>query len=188
MESGVITPDTKPTPTSNYGKSKLEAEKMCLESGISARIARCFAFTGPHLALDIHFAIGNFIRNGLEQQDIIIKGDGTPLRSYLYADDLVKWLFSICDHPENNAVFNVGSPEGISIAELARRVAACFAPGPQIRILTPPVPGTPPAVYVPDTDKIRKTLGVTIENDLDTSIRKTIRFHQRSLFRQATLP
>ena len=71
-------------PVTEYGIAKKEAENMCLDSGISTRIARCFAFVGPRLALDIHFAIGNFIRNGLNKEKIIINGDGTPYRSYLY--------------------------------------------------------------------------------------------------------
>ena len=168
------------TPVTEYGIAKLEAEKMCLESGISARIARCFAFTGPRLALDIHFAIGNFIRNGLEKQDIIIKGDGTPFRSYLYADDLVRWLFAIYDCDIENAIFNVGSPEGISIADLARQISAHFTPSPQVKVLGTPVPGAPPSVYVPDASLIKRELGVKMQNNLDQSIAKSIAFHQKN--------
>ena len=165
-------------PVTEYGIAKLEAEKMCLDSGISARIARCFAFTGPRLALDIHFAIGNFIRNGLNKEKIVIKGDGTPWRSYLYADDLVRWLFAVYDCRRDGAVFNVGSPEGLSIADLARRVAAHFTPSPQVEVMGKALPGVPPSVYVPDVSLIRKELGVEVENDLDQSIAKTIAFHQ----------
>jgi dTDP-glucose 4,6-dehydratase len=162
-------------PVTEYGIAKLEAEKMCLDSGISTRIARCFAFTGPRLALDIHFAIGNFIRNGLNREPIIIKGDGTPYRSYLYADDLIRWLFAVLDCPRENAIFNIGSPEGLSIAALARRTALHFDPPPPVKILGTPVPGIPPSVYVPDVSLIRRELKVVMENDLDQSIEKTIR-------------
>ena len=172
-----VSEDFPCNPVTEYGIAKLEAEKMCLSSGISCRIARCFAFTGPRLNLDIHFAVGNFIRNGLDHEDITIKGDGTPFRSYLYADDLVRWLFAIYDCDIENAIFNVGSPEGISIADLARQVAACFAPPPQVKVLGTPVPGEPPQVYVPDVSKIQKTLGVVMENNLRQSIEKTIFYH-----------
>ena len=172
-----VSEDFSCNPVTEYGIAKLEAEKMCLSSGISTRIARCFAFTGPRLNLDIHFAIGNFIRNGLDHKDIIIKGDGTPFRSYLYADDLVRWLFAIYDCDIENAVFNVGSPEGISIADLARKISAHFTPSPQVKVLGTPVPGAPPQIYVPDVEKIQKTLGVVMENNLHQSIEKTILSH-----------
>jgi dTDP-glucose 4,6-dehydratase len=173
-----VSEDFPCAPVTEYGIAKLEAEKMCLSSGISSRIARCFAFAGPRLALDIHFAIGNFIRNGLNKEDIIVRGDGTPCRSYLYADDLVRWLFAVLDCDIENAVFNVGSPEGVSIAELARRVAGHFSPPPQVRILGTSVSGMPPQIYVPDVSRIQKTLGVIMENDLFRSIEKTIAAHR----------
>ena len=168
-------------PVTEYGIAKKEAENMCLDSGISTRIARCFAFVGPRLALDIHFAIGNFIRNGLNKEKIIINGDGTPYRSYLYADDLVRWLFAVYACEEEGAVFNVGSPHGISIAGLARKVAAHFDTPPEIEIRSRAIPGTPPQVYVPDVSKICREPGVVMENDLDESIEKTIAFHQNHI-------
>ena len=165
-------------PATEYGIAKLEAEQMCLSSGISTGIARCFAFVGPRLNLDIHFAIGNFIRNGLDGKEIIIQGDGTPLRSYLYADDLIEWLFAIYDCPKDGAIFNVGSPEGLSISELAHLVAAHFVPPPQVQILKTPVPGKLPVPYVPDVSRIRTELGVYMKNDLNSSIARTIAFHR----------
>ena len=168
-------------PVTEYGIAKLEAEKMCLNSGISTRIARCFAFLGPRLALDIHFAIGNFIRNGLNRENIIINGDGTPYRSYLYADDLVRWLFAVYGCGHEGAVFNVGSPHGLSIADLARKVAEHFDTALSVEVRGKAVPGTPPQVYVPDVSSICRELGVSMENDLDRSIEKTIAFHRNRI-------
>ena len=163
-------------PVTEYGIAKLEAEKMCIASGIPTLIARCFAFAGPRLNKDIHFAIGNFIRDGELGRDIIIRGDGTPYRSYLYADDLVEWLFTILEHGVPSRPYNVGSPEGLSIADLAGVVASCFANPPQIKILTPPVPGALPARYVPDTSRAEKELGLKVKTPLPEAVKKMINF------------
>ena len=147
-------------PVTAYGKGKLEAERLCAESSLDAKIVRCFAFVGPYLNRDIHYAIGNFIRDCLAGEEIIIKGDGTPLRSYLYADDLVEWLFAILDHGASKRPYNVGSSEGFSIRDLAERVRTALDAKNDIRVLGVPVPGMPPSVYVPDVSRVMQELGL----------------------------
>ena len=56
-------------------------------------LARCFAFVGPDLPLDVHSAIGNFISDALTAA--AISGDGNPLRTYPDQSDLVHWLFTL---------------------------------------------------------------------------------------------
>jgi nucleoside-diphosphate-sugar epimerase len=84
---------------SAYGEGKRAAEVLAAvesECGeLSVRVARCFAFVGPHLPLDIHFAIGNFVRDAMGRGPIRIQGDGTAVRSYLYMADLAVWLWTL---------------------------------------------------------------------------------------------
>ena len=164
-------------PVTEYGIAKLEAEKMCAESGIYTLLPRCFAFCGPYLALDIHFAIGNFIRNGLRNEPIAIQGDGRPYRSYMAADDLVHWLFTILAKGEHARPYNVGSPEGLSIAELARFVAAQFTPAPEVTIALPPGDGPAPR-YVPNVSRAQQELGLDLQISLTECIRQVIAFHR----------
>lgn len=48
----------------------------------------------------------------MENRDIIIKGDGRPLRSYLYTADLVIWLLTMLLKSENKSIYNVGGGGG----------------------------------------------------------------------------
>ena len=165
--------DAPCNPVTAYGKGKLAAERMCAASGLDAKIVRCFAFVGPYLNRDIHYAIGNFIRDCLAGEPIVIKGDGTPQRSYLYADDLVEWLFAVLDRGVSGRPYNVGSPEGLSIRDLADRVRAALSTKNDIRVLGVPVPGTSPSVYVPDVSRAIRELGLRVTVDLAAAVRRS---------------
>ena len=165
--------DAPCNPMTAYGKGKLEAERMCVASGLDAKIVRCFAFVGPYLNRDIHYAIGNFIRDCLTGESIVIKGDGTPQRSYLYADDLVEWLFAVLDRGVSGRPYNVGSPDGLSIRDLAERVRAALGTGNDIRVLGVPILGVAPSVYVPDVSRAVRELGLRVTVDLAAAVRRS---------------
>jgi dTDP-glucose 4,6-dehydratase len=173
-----------PDPTdgrSVYAESKRLAEWLCSVSsqahGIACPIARCFAFVGPHLPLDTHFAIGNFIGDCLNARPIEIRGDGTPYRSYLYTADLAIWLWTILVRGASGRAYNVGSERGLSIADLARAVTTELAPSTVIRVMGVPRPGVAPERYVPDVGRARVELGLQEWIPLEDAIRRTAEWH-----------
>jgi len=161
-------------PVTEYGIAKLEAEKMCLASGIPTLIPRCFSFVGPYLDREIHYAAGNFLRDAQKGGPVTVLGDGTPVRSYLYADDLVEWLFGILERGRAGIPYNVGSSEAVSIAELARLVASCFHPAPEVRILGGRTEGSGTDRYVPDVSRAEAELGLKCRCTLHEAILRTI--------------
>lgn len=161
-------------PITAYGKGKLAAEKMLVDSGLNVKIARCFAFVGPHLNRNIHYAIGNFIQNCIDGKPIVINGDGTPLRSYLYADDLIEWLFAILERGESGRPYNVGSDRAVSIRELAETVRGVLGSKSEIVVKGSPVPGAKPAAYLPNIDRAKRELGLEVKVALEDAIRLSV--------------
>lgn len=163
-------------PVNVYGRSKYKAEHLCREAGIPFSIARCFAFVGEYLPLSAHFAVGNFIGDCLAERPILIKGDGSPVRTYLYSGDLAHWLWTILLNGGNRRAYNVGSDRTISIAKLAATTRKVAGTHNDIRILTPPGTG-PPHCYAPDISRARRELGLEVETPLETAIRLTLEYH-----------
>jgi len=161
---------------SGYGQAKRVSEFLCTlhgqQYGFEPLIARLFAFAGPHLPLDLNFAIGNFVRDAVKGQSIRIAGDGTPRRSYLYAADLAIWLWTILLRGQPARPYNVGSDTEVSIAGLADLVVRNGAPGTRIEIAQSPRPGAPAARYVPCVDRAREELGLRANVPLDEAIRR----------------
>jgi nucleoside-diphosphate-sugar epimerase len=166
---------------SAYGEGKRAAEVLAAveaeEWGLSVRVARCFAFVGPHLPLDIHFAIGNFIRDAMKGGPIRIRGDGTAVRSYLYMADLAIWLWTLVLHPSAAGAYNVGSEEPLSILQTARAVAGVCAPNAPIEVQTKPDAGAVPHRYVPGTARARAELGLVQRVEVRDAIERTYRWH-----------
>ncbi|WP_336486656.1 NAD-dependent epimerase/dehydratase family protein [Methylobacterium nigriterrae] len=163
-------------PRAAYGNAKRLAEHMCaiasIGPGPSCVVARCFAFVGPGMPLDGHFAIGNFIGDALAGRRIVVSGDGTPLRSYLYAGDLAAWLIALLVRGNAGEAYNVGSDQPVSIGELARRVGSLIPGAGAVLVKGEPAPGTPRNRYVPSIEKAR-ALGLEVWTPLDAAILRT---------------
>lgn len=169
-----------------YGEGKRAAESLCAiyarQHGLHACVARCFAFVGPYLPLDKHFAIGNFIKAAMAGTPIQIKGDGTPLRTYLYAADLSVWLWTLLLRGRAGVAYNVGGGEAVSIAELASRTAALLSPGLPVHVAQQASAGQPPERYVPDISLACEELGLQALIPLDEAILRTADWHRSAVY------
>ena len=160
-------------PTMPYGHAKLAAEKLCADSGLDFVTARGFAFLGPYLPLDVHFAAGNFLRDARRGGPIEVRGDGTALRSYLYPTDLVVWILAMLVRGGRSRAYNLGSDETVSTAELARRIAAACSPAPAVAIQSRQSHGVQ-NIYLPDITRARAELRLDVRVKLGDAIRRTL--------------
>jgi dTDP-glucose 4,6-dehydratase len=177
-----------------YGEAKRMAELLGVVAarhhGAQVKVARCFAFVGPHLPVDQHFAAGNFIRNVLDGESIELSGDGTTVRSYLYAADLATWLWTILFRGDVARPYNVGSERAVSIWELAQAAAALTLPRvTAVRRTREPIEGRPPARYVPSVERARTELALEERIGLSEGLRRMLHWHEeRRRGRRPPLP
>ena len=167
------------SPGSTYGEGKRIAEHLFAlyaeRHGLDAVVARCFAFVGPHLPLDGHFAAGNFIADALAGRPIQVRGDGRPFRSYMYPTDLVNWLVTMLLHGASGRAYNVGSDQGLPLGDLARMVGSLS--GSPVQILDAPEVCPAPR-YVPSTERARIELGLLLKVGLEEALVRTLKWHK----------
>lgn len=168
--------------TSVYGQAKRIAEQLCTvyrkEHGLETIIARCFSLVGEHVPLSGPYAIGNFIRDALNRQPLRLTGDGSAIRSYLYAHDAAHWLVTLLLRGLPGEAYNVGSDKAISIRELAELTAARLYPGLQVLAGPEMAADNTRSRYVPNISKA-VALGLTVSTPLPQAIELSARLIER---------
>ncbi len=177
-EDCMLSPDPL-SPRSSYGIGKRVSEHLCmlhsLDTGCQISLARCFAFIGPHLPLDQGYAIGNFLRDGLNGEPIRFTGTGQSVRSYLHAADLMIWLWTLLFKAEGCRAYNVGSPTALTIAQAAEMVAANFSLPTQSQIAGNVASST--SVYLPDVSRAALEHNLEEKILLPEAIRRTSQWY-----------
>jgi len=142
-------------PSNVYTKTKLEIDDIfnCAskEDLINYKSPRLYAFAGPHLPLEEHYAIGNFVSSAFLGEPINIHGNSNTTRSYLYPTDLVHCLLQM-SVIESDVIVNIGSDVPISMLSLAEKVSAIVGNVPIIQSGEDKQPNN----YVPSITNLRK--------------------------------
>jgi GDP-L-fucose synthase len=102
--------------------------------------------------------------------EVTLWGTGTPLREFLFVDDLADAVIFLLQHYDDPATINIGSGQELSIRELAEKIAAVVGFGGEIvHDLTKP-DGTPRKLL--DTSRL-DDLGWSAPTSLDEGLRRT---------------
>ncbi len=163
-----------------YAQTKKVTEQLAKDfserENIPCAITRCFAFAGAYLPLE-SFAFGEFIKNAILGEDIIIKSDGQATRSYLYATDLVVCLLTILLQNKAFNLYNIGSDKGISLKELAKAIGDKYTL--QVKVLGKEDKGNAPKAYVPNIEKFQSDYTLNAPHDLEYCIEKMYAWNKR---------
>jgi UDP-glucose 4-epimerase len=86
-------------------------------------VVRLFNAVGPRQTGAYGMVLPRFVRQALEGEPLTVYGDGTQTRCFTHVEDVVEAILSLFDTDAAvGLTFNIGSPNEISIGELARRV------------------------------------------------------------------
>jgi len=164
-------------PSSALGEGKRVAEFLVAyyaeKAGYQFSIARCFSFFGQYLPLDIHYALGNFVRDALINPEITVNGSGQEMRSYLYIADAWVWMLKMLVESDGE-MYNVGSSQAISIHDLAYRIKMNLAPQKIVKLLGlhHNTGNFARNVYVPNNAKIINKFNLSEWTSLDEGVKK----------------
>jgi nucleoside-diphosphate-sugar epimerase len=165
-----------------YPEGKRAAETVVAAHRSASRLntitVRPFAFMGPAQALTAPWAVNNFLRDALHGGPIRILGNAETVRSYLYPTDMAVWLLVALVRGPNGAAYNIGSGTGVTLRELANRIATNAEGRVEVTEGGRGQRHTEPSRFVPDVSAARTDLGVRQTIDLDTAIRRTLTWHQ----------
>jgi len=168
-----------PEPKSPYAVTKLDGEYYLRifagQWGLKAAALRFFNVFGPRQDPGSQYAaaVPIFIRRALRGEDLVIYGDGSQVRDFIYVKDVVAACLLAAEH--GGEVRNVARGEHITILQLARLILELTGSNSKI-VYAEPRPGDVHTSYA-DTARIRE-LGFTPSADLQGNLLATIRFFE----------
>ncbi len=164
-----------------YPESKRMAEIFAhaaiSESKLPIVVARPFSFVGPYLSLQLPWAITDFIRDSFNGGPIRIMGDGSTVRSILYASDFAYSVLAALTIGKPRTTYNIGSPEPVELLKLATLITHFFSPVPEILTRVGQV-GHERNRLVPNVDLATKEIGFQVTVPLLTALQKSIEWHR----------
>ncbi len=167
-----VSEDDELTPESNYAQNKIDGEnKVSKWNGISLRY---FNVYGPGQGKAGVIAI--FIKKALNNEDLIITGNGDQERDFVYVDDVVDANIAAVSYSGSEKVFNIGSGQSIKLRELAELIIKLCESKSEI-ILEKPRYGD--LFYsCANIAKAKNELNWEPKTDLETGLKKTIEFYK----------
>ena len=114
-------------PLSPYGQSKLDMEKITIQSKINYAILRLFNVYGKGQTTGV---IANFGKNISENNPLTIFGDGKAIRDFIHIDNVVDAI--ILSMKSTSGIYNIASGNGTSITDLAKLLIELFGKNSKI--------------------------------------------------------
>lgn len=151
-------------------QAEYEIEKKYEKS--QSVIARCFSFLGPYV--DDHMIAMQMVHKKIKREKIELQ---SPLakRSYMYPTDLVTAMFSLLFLNTQHQVYNLGSPESVTLRELAEIIQVDYLMS-ENQVQKSSLAGK---FYYPAVNRLESEFKDLFTVDLHAAISKTLQFYSK---------
>lgn len=169
-----------------YAESKRAGENACVcyyyQYGVPVKMVRIFHTFGPRVNLNDGRVFSDFCKNILNNENIVLKSDGSAKRSFCYVADAVQAYFLVLLKGEPATAYNVGGDEAheISVCDLSELLVGLY-PEKQLKVvfdidesdLTYTKMRTPQKQILPSLERIN-ALGWNLTTSVADSFKRTI--------------
>lgn len=172
-------------PRNSYAESKKAAENMCLgfneEYGLNTKIVRLGQTFGPGMNINGGMVHTEFLKMLLNNEDIVLKSDGSSIRIYTYISDAVSAMFKIILESEDIVYNAVNNQNEVSIKELAE-IIVNLCPEKESEVIfdiEEEKEGYDYATFkfcLVSSEKIRDELGWNPKYSIDEGFKRTIKY------------
>jgi UDP-glucose 4-epimerase len=158
-----------------YAVSKLGGEHLALayhrQYGLLTVTVRPFNIYGPGQVGE--GAMGVFIRKALNNEELLIFGEGNQIRAWCYIDDMIEGLFAALTHPAAiGQSFNIGNARAVvTIFGLAETI--CRVLGSKSTISFRKALSADIELRIPSVSKAAELIGFKAKIDLEEGIQRT---------------
>lgn len=170
-------------PRSCYSEGKKVAETMCVcfheEYGLNTKIARLAHTYGPGMSIYDGRVQADFLKNVYHNEDIVLKSEGTAVRTYTYIADAIAGMYRILLDSED-IVYNIGNEAGkVSIRDLAEILVSIYPERGLKLVFDIPEGGTkgtaPYTLGILSSEKLRK-LGWNPKYSVKDGFKRTLEY------------
>jgi len=177
-----ISENYKKEPISPYGIAKLASERYilvaCQQMGIESTILRFFNTYGPGQTYTPYVGVITiFINRLLNNQPLLIFGDGEQQRDFIYVGDVVEAAYRVLKAKTRSQVFNVGTGMATSVNQIAKMLTKRINPHMQL-IYSPAQPGEL-RNSIADSAKLEKATKFKPSTRLEEKINEVISYIQK---------
>jgi UDP-glucuronate decarboxylase len=167
-----------------YDEGKRCAETLFMDyrrqHGLATKVARIFNTYGPRMHPNDGRVVSNFIVQALQDQPIVVYGEGRQTRSFCYVSDLIDALARLMASADDFAgPVNLGNPSEFTMIELAELIVELT--GSRSKIEFAPLPPDDPARRCPDIGLAKAALGWQPQVALRDGLAPTIAYFDELL-------